>query len=1080
MKNTTYRFVLLLVTLVGLEADCWAEPDHWQNPLVNAVNRLPAHATFYSYDSQGSALRSPREDSPWFRSLNGDWKFAWAMNPEAAITDFHLPDFDAQQWDTIPVPSNWEMHGYGTPIYTNSVYPFPTNPPWIGREDNPVGMYRREFEVPAEWSEMQIVLQFGGVSSAYLVYVNGQQVGYAEDARLPSEFEISRYVRTGKNTLAVKVLRWCDGSYLEDQDHWRMSGIHREVLLLARPQQGLQDFAVRTEPITGSDDWALQLRPRLRRTEDQSKLNGWHVEAQLYDAQQQAVLESPMRIAAEKILNEWYPQRDNVPFALMQTKVSAPKLWSAEKPHLYRLVLSVLNEEDEVVEATRTTVGFRSVKIEDGQLWVNGKSIKLYGTNRHDHSSTGGKTVTREEMLADVLLMKRFNFNSVRTSHYPNDPYFYDLCDEYGLYVMDEANLESHGVRGLLSNLPEWSQAFMERGNRMALRDRNHPSIICWSLGNESGTGPNHAAMAEWLRDIDSTRPVHYEGAQGDPTSPDYLDSGASGGGKNKLSNPTDRPFVDMISRMYPRVSELKELNDKDPSGRPIVLCEYAHSMGNSTGNLQEYWDLMRSEPRLIGGYIWDWIDQGVVKKTADGREFFAYGGDFGDQPNDKNFCINGTITSDRIPKPAMWECKKVFQPIEVLATDLDQLKFEIHNRHYFTNLDEFVGHWTLLANGKPVAWTDTEGGVPLPTLVSPGGVVAPGAKSMIRLPLPELKGGAGLEYVARVEFRRKSPATWEEPGHLVAWNEFVLPTQAPVNSTPSVSKDKPALKDLSQGVSVRVGSIDYEFNKQQGVLSKIQLDSVPLLKAPVEPNFWRAITDNDVPGIRRKQRPRDLWNSAYQESELQAFNVSSQPNGSIEVSTTRRLPTVSAEVATTFTIHADGQLQVSCKLQLTDKSPPLPRFGLTMGIAPEFNQATFYGRGPHENYWDRKRGAGLGQYELPLAKLPFDYVRPQENGNREDCRWLQLSSDAKPKLHIQGDPTFCFSAWPYTLKTLDSAEHPTELTPAGYTTLNLDYRQRGVGGDDSWSFRAEPMRKYKLTKDRYELRFTLLPGGDR
>ena len=826
MKTIACHLVVTLAVFTGYVTPCWAEHEPWQDPQVNAIGRLPAHATFYRFDNQSAALRNDREKSPWFRSLNGDWKFAWAPTPADAVKDFHRRDFDASAWDKIPVPSNWEMHGYGTPIYTNIVYPFPSNPPWIGRDDNPVGMYRREFEVPSAWQDLQIVLHFGGVSSAYFVYVNGEQVGYAEDARLPSEFEISKYVRPGSNTLAVKVLRWCDGSYLEDQDHWRMSGIHREVYLQARPQEGLQDFAVRTEPIADTQDWTLQLRPRLRRTENQRKLQGWHLEAQLYDAKEQIVWNEPLRMAASKVLNEGYPQRDNVPFALMQATVPAPRLWSAETPHLYRLVLTVTDAQDQVVEATATNVGFRSIKIRDGQLWVNGKSIKLYGTNRHDHSPTGGKTVTRQEMLADVLLMKRFNFNAVRTSHYPNDPHFYDLCDQYGLYVIDEANLETHGVRGLLSNQPEWSQAFMERAIRMALRDRNHASIIFWSLGNEAGTGPNHAAMAEWLRDLDPTRPIHYEGAQGDPTAPDYHPTNSPDYGRHSLSNPTDRPFVDMLSRMYPTVRELEKLNEVDPSGRPIVLCEYAHSMGNSTGNLQEYWDLIRSKPRLIGGFIWDWIDQGVFKKTEDGREFLAYGGDFGDQPNDSNFCINGTISADRMPKPAMWECKKVFQPIQVVAKNLDGLEFEIQNRHHFTNLSEYVGLWTLLADGKPVAWTSTERGDPLPAIVTPGGTVAPGKKSQIVLPPPVRSADPRVEYVARVEFRRKTPAAWEEPEHIVAWNEFVLPKKATHENgevEPLTTRGELATMESSQQLSVQGEDFSCQFDKQRGVLIELQ-----------------------------------------------------------------------------------------------------------------------------------------------------------------------------------------------------------------------------------------------------------------
>lgn len=1072
LSRRLYYLSPSLLAIAGCVLASVTQAEPWQDPEVNGINRLPAHATFYSYSSESAAMRDSREESPWFRSLHGDWKFAWAPKPSDAVDGFHRADFDASGWDTLPVPSNWEMHGYGTPIYTNSTYPFPKNPPWIGRDDNPVGMYRHDFDLPANWEGKQILLHFGGVSSAYGVYVNGEYVGYAEDACLPSEFDVTQHVQVGANTLAVKVFRWSDGSYLEDQDQWRLSGIQREVLLLARPSNGLQDFAVRTEPMDGGEDWRLLIRPRLRRVEQQDDLSGWRVTAQLYDADQQSVFDEPLSITAQALFNEAYPQRDNVSFGLLSETVKAPQLWSAEHPNLYRLVLSVRDADDRVVEATRTNIGFRTVAIHDGQLWVNGKSIKLYGTNRHDHSPTRGKAVTREEMLTDVLLMKRFNFNAVRTSHYPNDPYFYDLCDQYGLYVMDEANLESHGVNGLLSNLPEWSSAYLERAVRMALRDRNHPSIILWSLGNESGTGPNHAAMAGWIREFDPTRPIHYEGAQGDPTSRDYRDYNSFSGFEHTLGNPTDRTYVDMISRMYPKVAELAELNQSDPSNRPIVLCEYAHAMGNSTGNLQEYWDLMRSEPRLIGGYIWDWIDQGLVKHTADGRPFFAYGGDYGDQPNDKNFCINGTITADRLPKPAMWECKKVFQPIDVVATDLDRFEFLVRNRHNFTDLSEYQAEWTLLADGKPIPWGSSEDET---TFASPPLATQPGQTDTIKLAPPNLTRTPGTEYTLRVSFRRKSPKPWEEPGHVVAWNEFHLPTVASQQIEPAQSLNPPQVNHSPQRVTVQVADRTYTFDKQRGVLDDFELAGIPLLRAPMHPSFWRALTDNDIAGVHRTAKPRDAWERAFAESQLSDFTVDQTQQGTVTVTMCHEMLTVSAAVTTVYTISGDGDLRVHCKLTQSEESPPLPRFGMTVGVPDDFNNVTFYGRGPHENYWDRKVGAPLGHYEMPLADIPFDYVRPQENGNREDCRWIQLASDTGQRLRVVGEPSFCFSAWPYTLETLGAAEHPTDLTPAGYTTLNIDYRQRGVGGDDSWSSRAQPMKKYQLNDKQYDFRFRLM-----
>ena len=657
--------------------------------------------------------------------------------------------------------------------------------------------------------------------------------------------------------------------------------------------------------------------------------------------------------------------------------------------------------------------------------------------------------------------MKRFNFNAVRTSHYPNDPHFYELCDQYGLYVMDEANLETHGVRGLLANLPEWSGSYLERAVRMALRDRNHPSIIMWALGNESGTGPNHAAMAEWLRELDPTRPIHYEGAQGDPTSPDYkrwnqVDA--------NMGNPTDRKYVDMISRMYPRATELAALAKQDQSGRPIVLCEYAHAMGNSTGNLKEYWDLIRSEPRLIGGFIWDWIDQGVTKKTKDGREFFAYGGDFGDKPNDLNFCINGTITADRKPKPAMWECKKIFQPVEVAAKDLSKFLFVVSNRHNFTNLSALKGSWKLLANGV----VESQG-------VLPEMSVAPGEQKEFSLAMPTSgQANSKAERVLRFEFRyAKSPA-WGVEGDVVAWDEFVSSKLTKSNAESSTAKGSLS-SDEKDGLAVVSGSgFEVHVDKTTGQISSIVRNGKNVLASPVTPNFWRAVTDNDRRGAKNRKLVSDPWKTALGNAKLVSMDIKNSNDQSILVSVEHELNSVSAKLKSTYQVSSGGEIAVEAELETSENSPPLPRFGMTMGVAAEFNRVAFYGRGPHENYWDRKTGAALGVYEMPLAEVSFDYVRPQENGNREDCRWLKLFDTDGQVLRFDGDPTFSFSAWPYTLNTLDEAMHTTDLKPAGFTTLNIDYRQQGVGGDDSWSFRSAPLPKYQFKQGKYKFSFRL------
>ncbi|MFH1717414.1 MAG: glycoside hydrolase family 2 TIM barrel-domain containing protein, partial [Planctomycetota bacterium] len=566
-----------------------AEVPDWENETVLGRNKEPGHCTLVPYPDTETALKCEHEASPYYQSLNGKWRFNWVRKPADRPLDFYKPEYEVSGWDEIPVPSNWQMHGYGIPIYLNMRFPFPPNPPHIPHSYNPVGSYRREFTIPAGWDGRQVFIHFDGVKSAFYIWVNGRQVGYSQDSMTPAEFNITEYLQSGSNTLAVEVYRWSDGSYLEDQDMWRMSGIYRNVYLFASPSVHMRDFSVRCDLDGQYKDGILMIRPKLVRYTNED-IRGWTVQAQLYDEQKRPLFAEPLSKDASAILNEQYPQRDNVKFALLESTVSNPKKWSDEFPNLYTLVLSLKDAKGGTVEAESCRVGFRKVEIRDGQLFVNGRSIKLFGVNRHEHDPDHGRAIPLSRMLQDIHLLKQNNINAVRTSHYPDDPQWYDLCDQYGIYLIDEANLESHGLKGYLSNVATWHSAFLERAVRMVERDKNHPSVIFWSLGNETGCGPNHAAMAGWIKDYDPTRPIHYEGAAGDPV---------------------DYPYVDMISRMYARIPEIIRLATDPIDDRPMVLCEYAHAMGNSVGNLKEYWDAIRSHKRLIGGFIWDWADQG-------------------------------------------------------------------------------------------------------------------------------------------------------------------------------------------------------------------------------------------------------------------------------------------------------------------------------------------------------------------------------------------------------------------------------------------------------------------------------------
>ena len=1028
----------------------------WTTPAVNSKNRLPSHATLYSYASGKDALTLPRESSGRFRSLNGDWNFHWQKRLNAKLRGFEKPEFDDSSWSTIDVPSNWECRGFGQAIYKNIGYGFDGTPPAPPRKDNPIGYYRSTFDIPETWSDQQIVLHFGGVSSAYQVWVNGKEVGYAEDSRLPSEFDISPYVKPGNNLLAVRVIRWSDGTYLEDQDHWRLSGIHREVYLQARPKLGIDDLAVRT--IRGEDGkWEYRIRPRLRNLNNDDA-QGWKLRAQLYDGE--AALGAPVEILANKSLKEAYPQRDNVPFGLLNGQCESPRLWNAETPNLYTLVVSLIDAAGNAADSTRIRVGFREVRIQDGKLLINGTAVKLIGVNRHDHNDRNGKAVSRADMLADVVLMKQFNFNAVRTSHYPNDPYFLDLCDEHGLYVMDEANLETHGLRGQLSNRPEWAASFVERAVRMVQRDRNHPSVFSWSLGNESGTGPNHAAMAGWIKDCDPTRPIHYEGACGDPTDPRNVAVGSREYNSVKVysGNPTDRPWVDMISRMYPSVSELAAMAKADNGNRPIVMCEYAHAMGNSFGNVAEYWDVIYEEPRLIGGFIWDWIDQGLIMESSEGTEFWSYGGDHGEAKHDGNFCINGIVGPDRHPKPAIWEAKHVCQPLNIKAVNLASRRFALHNRFNFQDASEHKGQWQLAKDGYIIANGE------LPTITT-----AAGATEEFNVAgLPELDDSS--EYLLSFAFKRIKATAWADAGHTVAWNQFVLqsPSKKTLGSN-STATSQVTVEENNKQWTVQSKQSEFVFDQATGLLKSWKVDNNELLDSPIRPNFWRILTDNDIRGGRLDKKPTRHWKNAVNDSTLTSCTTT-QDGGIVRVESQLQLAKVDANLLLTYLVDRDDELTISGKLTRTKNSPMLPRVGVQFSLASPVKTVRYYGRGPHENYWDRKSGSLLGLYESAGDQLGFGYVRPQENGNRSDCRWaeLRLLGDPQCTIRIHGSSTFGLSVWPYTARSLETATHLHELKTDEPYTVNIDSAQMGVGGDDSWSPKALPMKKYQLLEREY------------
>ena len=1036
MKKQFMSFVLAILPLCNISADNLAEGP-WFNCTVNGINREAAHATSYSYRNIDDALHDDRQAAR-MQSLGGTWKFKFVEDLNLAPSDFYTKDFDVSTWDEIPVPSCWEMHGYGYPIYTNIPYPFPFDPPYILR-DNPVGSYVKTFTVPQEWKDGRIILHFGGVYSGHQVWVNGKEVGYSEDSCLPSEFDITDLLEEGDNTLAVRVFKWTDGSYLEDADHWRMSGIHREVLLLWRPDVCIYDFGVRTVLDSEYKDATLQIRPAID-VHGTADTKGWKVTAMLYDKSGAAV-GNPLEISVEKILKEKYPQRNNVKFALMEQNITNPLKWTAETPDLYTLVLSLLDADANMVEARSCKIGFRDVRLDGKRMLVNGVPVKLNGVNRHDHSEFGGKYVTREEMERDIRMIKQYNFNSIRTSHYPNDPYILDLCDKYGLYVINESNLETHGAGGELSNDYRWAGAHLERITRMAMRDKNHPSIIIWSLGNESGEGPNHQAMAGWIKNYDPTRLVHYEGAQ-------------------------DPHYLDLISRMYPSINRLERLALDPASNRPVYMCEYAHSMGNSTGSLKDYWDVIWKYDNLLGGHIWDWKDQGLAAFDDKGTKFWKFGGDFErpDDHNDGNFLINGIIFPDFTPKPAIAVCKYVGQPIVFTSSDPDSFTVNVLNRNFHKNTSDYSYSWELKNEEKVLQ----KGAFDVP-------VLGPGESATVSLPLKKFNRKAGMTYMINVYAHNAVELPYAPAGYTNSSEQFVLSI---VNDEPEdISGKTPVIKQDGDAVTVSASGNTVRIDSATGYLSGYAAGGKEMIRKAFAPNFWRAENDND----RRGWRP-SVHNSFWKDADKKL-----EYNTSIEVSTSADKVTVSVskkiegvELDLAYIVMADGSLNVNYAIRMGDNLPEPLRIGLQGQLDKAYDKVTYFGRGPQESYSDRYDGVFYGRWTTTVDDMMTQYVYPQENGNRTGVKWMRFSNEKGRGITVQGNQPLNMSAWNTTQEELNKARHIGEpkLLPDSFT-LNIDLIQYGVGGTDTWSKFAAPYAPYRISGKEYTYSFTLRPASE-
>ncbi|GAB4417314.1 MAG: glycoside hydrolase family 2 TIM barrel-domain containing protein [Bacteroidia bacterium] len=999
----------------------------WQDPARNAWGTEPPHATMYPFPSEHQALDGDSYDSPRILSLDGDWQFRLFDHPDAVDTAFVHAGFDTAGWSTIPVPANWHTEGFGRPTYHNIIYPFPAKPPRIVSAINETGCYRTTFRIPTDWSGMRVMLHFGGVESAMYCWINGRRVGYHEDSFTPAEFDIGPWLRPGENLLTVEVIRWCDGSYLEDQDFWRLGGIFRSVYLVARPAQYIRDFQVQTLPVDSYRKGQLIVEAELAGTPAAARQLAW-------------LLYHP---DGRELRREVHPAAT----PRWETTLAAPRWWHAEQPALYDLVIELQDSAGRPLEAIRQRIGFRHVEIRDGLLLLNGSPIRFRGVNRHEFDPRRGRTMSDSLMLADIRLLKQHNFNAVRTSHYPNDPRWYALCDAYGIYVMDEANVEAHGLWFYEGKAPAddpiWLQSFVERGRAMVERDKNHASVLIWSLGNESGAGANLDSMAAVIHAADhSRRPIHYESYEtpaalkramrGNPVALLRLASQVRQG--NPLSG------YDFVSTMYPTPDRVRALLALDTL-RPLLICEYAHAMGNSTGNFGDFWRIFYSEPRAQGGFIWDWVDQGLAAQTADGRSYYAYGGDFGDTSPDSNFCINGLVFPDRRPKPALQEVKHAQQPVAFAWSGWDDPLLTIRNRYDFRDLSGHLLHWELSEDGRV-----------LHSMVQQAEDVGPGATAQVRLALPPLD--PQREYALTVSLRLKDATTWAPAGHEVAWQQWVRPAQT--TTLPEVVLGLPAvrLSTAADGYTLAGSDFQLHIDAARGVIDSYRFRGRDLLDAGPVVNLWRAPTDNDEGGNALRRSYAMRWRKAGLDAlswQLDSLAIDTTAGPQARVRIRGRLLGRDKPIAVTqdLVVRPDGSLDIDTRIVRSDDLP-LPRVGLLMQVPAAMRQFRWYGLGPEETYPDRHEGGRLGIYSSLVDSLVVPYIKPQTYGNRMGTRWCTLTDDDGWGWRVAGSDLHV-GALPHSLTNLTEARHTHELLPAAFVSLCIDAAMMGVGGDLSW-----------------------------
>jgi beta-galactosidase len=1029
------------------------EPRDWENPEVFNINREYPSASMISFPDEQSALEAIKANSPNYLSLDGKWKFNWVKSPDQRPFWFFKDDYDTRDWKEIDVPSNWQMRGYDVPIYVNITYPYKKDPPRTPHDFNPIGSYKRSFEIPSDWKEKEVFLHFGAVSSAFYVWVNEQLVGYSQDSKTPADFNITKYLKEGNNSLAVEVYRWCDGSYLEDQDFFRLSGIQRTVFLHARPKSYIADFFAAGDLANNYIDGLLKLNVSLKSTD--ATASDLVVSASLFENNTELYRESKdVKIA------------DNKADVNFEKSFPEIKKWTAETPNLYSLVISLKGKDGNILESVSSKIGFRKVEIVNSQLLVNGVAIRIKGTNIHEHDDINGHVVDEATILKDIRVMKTHNINAVRTSHYPDQELWYEMCDKYGLYLVDEADIESHGIGYdkdvTLADKPEWAAAHLDRTIRMVERDKNHPSVIIWSLGNEAGDGHNMLNDYKWIKNRDITRPVQYERAEQETNAPER--------------------HTDIFCPMYPGIEFIEAYAKNPKNDRPLIMCEYAHAMGNSTGNLQDYWDVIEKYPKLQGAFVWDWVDQGIVKTNENGEKYWAYGGDFGEEgiPSDGNFCINGLTWPDRTPKPGLSEVKRVYQYVGFEPVDLKTGMIKIKNKYDFTNLSDFDFDWQVVSDGSVIQ----SGKIPLPDF-------KPKAEAAFLIPLTKIDPAPGAEYFLNLRISRSEAWNIVPEDHVYASAQFKLP----VEGKPVLAKrnELAVLQTKTADKKLEVGGTDMKlvFDLVNGRLeSYVYKGKELLIKAP-EPDFWRAPTDNDY-GYDMDQK-LGIWKKAGERTVLTKANVSQPDPGKVVVTFTYEIPGTDgkkiAGYATSYTVFGSGDVVVKNQFaKVSEKIPEIPRMGMQMQLPVEFTNLKWLGRGPHENYVDRKTSADVGLYESTVADQYVPYIRPSENGYKTDTRWLTLTDDNGNGILVSGDPLICFAALnnihddfespgklsQYRKDAKTANTHTVDIKPRDLVNLNIDLGQMGVGGDNSWGAPIHP--QYRLLANKYEYSFRFRP----